>query len=66
MNKDVNQLIKTVRKVGGFEIGYTKRHVVVTNVETGERAILPKTPSDSRWRKNAVADLKRIGFILPR
>lgn len=61
MHKDVRQLIKKARKQG-FTDDETSKHVMVRNPETGGLALLPCTPSDRRWRANALADLSRIGF----
>ncbi|GAA4680611.1 hypothetical protein [Nocardioides nanhaiensis] len=61
MDKDVRQLVKAAARQG-FEAVPHGAHVRVTNKRTGEWTTLAKTPSDYRWRKNAIANLRRMGF----
>ena len=61
MHKDVKQLVKRVKKQG-FTVEPTERHQRVTNPDTGAFVVLPNTPSDWRWRENALSELRKIGF----
>lgn len=61
MNKDVRQLVKRAERQG-LDAENRGTHVRVRNPRTGRWATLPKTPSDRRWRANAIADLRKIGF----
>ena len=61
MNKDVRQLMRAARRQG-LRVAHRGAHVRVTNPATGDFVTVPKTPSDRRWRKNSIADLRRIGF----
>lgn len=59
--KETRALLRELRK-GGFTVETTGgRHYRVISPH-GQKAFLPRTPSDSRALKNALADLKRIGF----
>lgn len=62
-DKEIKKLIKDLRKQG-FEVSETGPHHKV--YKDGRRiAVLPKTPSDGRARKNILAELRRHGFDKP-
>lgn len=65
MGNDTRQLIKAL-KAQGFLVERTgKNHWTVRNA-AGERvATIAGTPSDRRSWKNALAPLKRAGFVWP-
>ena len=63
MNKEVRDLAKQL-KLRGFQIKQTGAgHVQV--LRNGSVVYgLPSSPSDHRWRMNAITDMKRLGLIL--
>lgn len=61
-NKDINRLIKKLRKQG-FEVTETKNnHWTVRKGGPKRITTLQSTPSDHHAMKNALAYLKRAGF----
>jgi predicted RNA binding protein YcfA (HicA-like mRNA interferase family) len=62
--KEVKALVRHLRRQG-FTVSLTKRsgHYKVRHPESPGMVILPSTPSDARSLRNAVAQLRRIGFV---
>lgn len=61
MNKDVRKLVQSISAIDGVEVRDGGKHLLVYR-DDKRVTVLPKTPSDVRWRDNAVADLKRLGI----
>jgi hypothetical protein len=62
MKKEVAQLVAQIDHIPGVEVRSNgKAHL---HVYLDERLVttFPRTPSDGRWRANAVADLRRAGI----
>ena len=65
MNKDLKKLIKALGEQG-YEVTYTaNRHVVVRTADGKWVTTMAGTPSDRRGWRNALAALRRSGFIWP-
>jgi predicted RNA binding protein YcfA (HicA-like mRNA interferase family) len=64
-SKEVSDLIKEIRRQGfTAEQGKKNPHWVVKKDEQRVTTIA-STPSDSRWKANTIAALRRFGFRWP-
>lgn len=59
-NKDMNKLLKQLKKLGWVVEYNGSKHVKVVNLH-GEFVVVSNTCSDHRGMLNARADLRRIG-----
>lgn len=62
MTKEVRQLLKELRKQG-FTIEESGRHFKAFPPGGGPMTVIPRTPSDPRSLKNAIALLRKRGFL---
>lgn len=61
MNKDVRELVDYTKRYSGADSVIENGHVkIVKGIIT---VVLPATPSDRRWRKNAISTLRENGLI---
>lgn len=61
MNKDVRKLIQSLTVIDGVTVEVNGSHAKV--YKDGKMvSVLPKTPSDHRWRDNALRDLRANGI----
>jgi predicted RNA binding protein YcfA (HicA-like mRNA interferase family) len=59
LNKEVRQLLKRLRKSGfAVEQSAGKQHFFVT-LDGKRVAVVPSSPSDWRWKKNVISDIRR-------
>lgn len=61
MNKEVRKLINSISGIDGVEVVNGGKHLRVL-LHGKFVTILPTTPGDSRWKENAVAELRRQGI----
>lgn len=62
MNKEVRKLVQSLTPIPGVEVTETgSGHLMVTR-DGAFVTTLPSTPSDVRWRENALAQLRRAGI----
>lgn len=61
MRREVTQFINELRREG-LNVESTKSGHYKVLIPGGGRVVLPSSPSDPRWRRNAVALLRRHGF----
>lgn len=65
MNKEVTKLIRQIEKIPGWRIEEgTKGYMAYPPDKTKAPVSIHKTPSDSRWKKNTIAALRRAGAPL--
>jgi hypothetical protein len=61
MNKEVRQLVRQLVVIPGVTVKHSGGHLKVMRDEKFV-VTLPSTPSDHRWRDNAIRELKRQGL----
>ena len=61
--KEVDDLVRAIKATGSYDVENGPTHYKVVNASGNTVYSLPKTPSDSRWRENAVHDLIRQGVL---
>lgn len=65
MNKDLKRLLKAITKAGYVVVINKKGHPEVFTADGVKVTTFAGTPSDRRSNLNALAPLKRRGFIWP-
>nr|WSX25642.1 hypothetical protein OG690_38525 [Streptomyces tubercidicus] len=63
MNRDIQDILKRVKKQGFAVRMNAKRHYRVTS-PGGDTVTVPSTPSDQRSVKNVRSKLRKIGAVL--
>jgi predicted RNA binding protein YcfA (HicA-like mRNA interferase family) len=58
LNKEVRQLLKRLRKSGFVVEQSGGKHFSVT-LDGKRVAVVPSSPSDWRWKKNVISDIRR-------
>lgn len=61
--KDVNDLVRAIKATGTHNVLSNGSHYKVVDGAGNTIVTMPKTPSDKRWRENAVHDLIRNGVL---
>lgn len=62
MNRDVKDLVREL-EAQGFEVRRSKKnHLKVYGLDGRLVTTLPATPSDHRWKRNALSVLRKAGF----
>jgi hypothetical protein len=61
--KEVDDLVRAIKATGSYDVENGPTHYKVVNASGNSVYSLPKSPSDSRWRENAVHDLIRAGVL---
>jgi hypothetical protein len=61
MSKDTRELIKALEKQG-FSILHRNKHYVIRSPDGMGQTVIAATGSEPRGRKNALSQLKKIGF----
>lgn len=63
-NKDLSNLLRRLRKQG-WRIEQGRKHIKCYPADRSQPfVVLPSSPSDGRWLKNATAQLRRSGADL--
>lgn len=62
MDKEVRQLLDTIQHVQGVRVKHGSKHVRVY-LNDAPVTTIPHSPSDYRWRQNALAQLRRAGVL---
>src|SRR5690349_18649652 len=62
MDKEVRKLVQSIQHIPGVEIEGTGNSHLIVKYNDRFVTTLPSTPSDSRWRDNTVATLRRHGI----
>lgn len=65
MDKDTRKVLREAEKQGFTYSVTAKNHFQVRNPAGEIVAYLPSTGSDVRGMKNAIADLRKAGFVWP-
>lgn len=63
MHKDVRQLVARITDHEDVEVVQGRKHLSVL-FKGGLVTTLPTTPSDHRWRENAISELRKAGITL--
>jgi hypothetical protein len=61
VNKDVRKLVQSVSQIDGVEVRQGSNHLTVWK-DGAFVTTISGTPSDHRWRDNALAELRRAGI----
>ena len=61
--KEANDLVRDIKATGEYDVVSNGAHYKVVNGEGKMLSVFPKTPSDSRWRENAVHQLIKCGVF---
>lgn len=64
VDKDLKRILKEAKRQG-FEVRYSAKGYPMVYLAGGLVAKVAQTPGDWRGRKNAIADLRRAGFVWP-
>jgi hypothetical protein len=62
MDKEVKQLLKTIEHIQGVEVRATNKSHIGVYKDGKIVTTIPTTPSDHRWRDNAVRNLRAAGI----
>lgn len=60
---EVNELVRDIKATGSYDVIVNGAHYKVIDGQGHTLVTMPKTPSDSRWRENAVHDLIHQGVF---
>lgn len=64
MNKEIRKIAKAL-VAQGFEVKVTKKGHFSVSIDGKFVTVMPGTPSDWRGMRNAIATLRRSGFVWP-
>lgn len=63
MASEIDQLVRDIKATGSFDVRSNGTHHKVVNEAGAQVYVLPKSPSDHRWRENAIHGLIRAGVF---
>lgn len=62
MNKEAEQLVRRVRQLPGWQVRQVRSGWLCLPPNPAQRAVvIHRSPSDRRFRRNALSDLRRAG-----
>jgi hypothetical protein len=61
--REVDDLVRAIKATGSYDVESGSTHYKVVNESGNTVYTLPKSPSDSHWRENAVHGLIRVGVL---
>lgn len=64
MSKDVRQFVRRLKRSGLNVLQTRNQHYVVVNKDGERLHTFGGTPSDHRWMKNAISELRKRGIEL--